>query len=88
KAAQDYEKHLEWYPKECLKSRMRQSRTYGSVRGGGSNASRLLDLLSYRATRSVMVLLIAGIIHRTEYDVKTKEPSPCLTLGLFCTRLT
>jgi len=54
KAAQDYEKHLEWYPKECLKSRMRQSRTYGSVRGGGSNASRLLDLLSYRAARSMM----------------------------------
>ena len=48
KAAQNHEKHLEWYPKECLKSRMRQSRTYGSVRGGGSNASRLLDLLSCR----------------------------------------
>lgn len=31
----------------------------------------------YRATRSVMDLLIAEMIHRMEYDDKTKEPSPC-----------
>ena len=29
--------------KDLLKSRMRENRTYGSVRGGGSNADRLLD---------------------------------------------
>ena len=34
---------------------------------------------SYRATRSVMDLLIAEMIHRMEYNDKTKEPSPCLT---------
>ena len=26
----------------------------------------------------MMDLLVTGMIHRTEYDVKTKEPSPCL----------
>ena len=31
--------------------------------------------MSYRSARSMMNLLIAGIIHRTEYDVKTEEPS-------------
>ena len=36
--------------------------------------------LSYRATRSVMDLLIAEMIHRMEYDDKTKEPSPCLII--------
>ena len=35
--------------------------------------------MSYRAARSMMVLLIAGIIHRTEYDVKTAQPFPCLS---------
>ena len=29
---------------DLLKSRMRENRTYGSVRGGGSNADRLLDI--------------------------------------------
>lgn len=27
----------------------------------------------------MMNLLLTGIIHRTEYDVKTKKPTPCLT---------
>lgn len=34
--------------------------------------------MSYCAIRSMMDLLVTGMIHRTEYDVKTKEPSPCL----------
>ena len=29
--------------KDLLKSRMQENRTYGSVRGGGSNTDRLLD---------------------------------------------
>ena len=36
--------------------------------------------MSYRATRSVMDLLIAEMIHRMEYDDKTKEPSSCLKI--------
>ena len=34
--------------------------------------------MSYRAIRSMMDLLVTGMIHRTEYDVKTKEPPLCL----------
>ncbi len=30
--------------------------------------------LPYRADRSMMDLLITGLVHRTEYDDKTKEP--------------
>jgi len=41
--------------------------------------------LSYRATRSVMDLLIAEMIHRMEYGDKTKEPSPCLKKDIRCT---
>lgn len=35
-------------------------------------------LLPYRADRSGKNLLIPGLVHRTEYDDKTKELSPCM----------
>ena len=38
--------------------------------------------MSYRAIRSMMDLLVTGMIHRTEYDVKTKEPSLCLLYAI------